>query len=263
MRAIFVQIKCEMGQAYRVAREAADKVTEMSELFSTSGQYDLIGKFYLNVDQDVGLFVTEEDPDAVWCKGHLHPYSLQRLRHGGANVTPYLTIRNVASAGSIVCRLALKTSYQSDEERRMGPVTRVGVTVTFLRMDQAPPTQRSCLGPAFQIIRAQSPSVPFYRYLYNTVGADYLWWLRRTTPDHELAALLRDKAVAIHTLYANGEPAGFFELDARTWARRQPQLFWADATGDRSWHRVLLSLRSDRRSMAARRKGYDRQHLHG
>lgn len=59
MRAIFVQIKCEMGQAYRVAREAADTIPEMSELFSTSGQYDLLGKFYLGSDQDIGLFVTE------------------------------------------------------------------------------------------------------------------------------------------------------------------------------------------------------------
>jgi DNA-binding Lrp family transcriptional regulator len=60
MRAIFVQIKCEMGQAYRVAREAADTIAEMSELFSTSGQYDLIGKFYLEAEQDIGLFVTEK-----------------------------------------------------------------------------------------------------------------------------------------------------------------------------------------------------------
>ena len=60
MRAIFVQIKCEMGQAYRVAREAADSIAEMSELFSTSGQYDLLGKFYLDADRDIGLFVTEK-----------------------------------------------------------------------------------------------------------------------------------------------------------------------------------------------------------
>jgi DNA-binding Lrp family transcriptional regulator len=59
VRAIFVQIKCEMGQAYRVAREAADSIEEMSELFSTSGQYDLLGKFYLTPEQDIGLFVTE------------------------------------------------------------------------------------------------------------------------------------------------------------------------------------------------------------
>ena len=59
--------------------------------------------------------------------------------------------------------------------------------------------------------------MPFYRYLYNTVGGDYLWWLRRTTPDDELAALLADPLVGIHVLYRNGEPAGFFELDGRTW----------------------------------------------
>jgi DNA-binding Lrp family transcriptional regulator len=60
MRAIFVQIKCEMGQAYHVARDAADAIPEMSELFSTSGQYDLLGKFYLEPEQDIGLFVTEK-----------------------------------------------------------------------------------------------------------------------------------------------------------------------------------------------------------
>jgi DNA-binding Lrp family transcriptional regulator len=59
MRAIFVQIKCEMGQVYKVAQTAADTIEELSELHSTSGQYDLLGKFYLEPDQDTGLFVTE------------------------------------------------------------------------------------------------------------------------------------------------------------------------------------------------------------
>lgn len=59
MRAIFVQIKCEMGQAYRVAQDAADSIEQMSELYSTSGQYDLLGKFYLEDNEDIGRFVTE------------------------------------------------------------------------------------------------------------------------------------------------------------------------------------------------------------
>jgi DNA-binding Lrp family transcriptional regulator len=59
MRAIFVMIKCEMGQAYRVARDMADSVEELSEMHSISGQYDLMGKFYLASDQDIGLFVVE------------------------------------------------------------------------------------------------------------------------------------------------------------------------------------------------------------
>jgi GNAT superfamily N-acetyltransferase len=98
----------------------------------------------------------------------------------------------------------------------MGPITRVGVTVTFLRMNQAPKQAAPGLAPGFQAVRARAPSVAFYRYLYNTVGADYVWWLRRTAPDEDLAALLRDPAVSIHTLYGDGEPAGFFELDARS-----------------------------------------------
>jgi DNA-binding Lrp family transcriptional regulator len=53
-------LKCEMGQAYRVAQTAADSIEELSELHSTSGQYDLLGKFYLEPTQDTGLFVTEK-----------------------------------------------------------------------------------------------------------------------------------------------------------------------------------------------------------
>ena len=59
MRAIFVQIKCEMGQAYHVAQEAADAIEELSEIYSTSGQYDLLAKFYLDPGQDIGRFVTD------------------------------------------------------------------------------------------------------------------------------------------------------------------------------------------------------------
>ena len=60
MRAIFVMIKCEMGHSYKVAQLAADTIDELSELHSTSGQYDLLGKFYLEPEQDTGLFVMEK-----------------------------------------------------------------------------------------------------------------------------------------------------------------------------------------------------------
>ena len=59
MRAIYVQIKTEMGRAYEVARAATDGIAELSELHSTSGQYDLLAKFYLEAEQDTGLFVTD------------------------------------------------------------------------------------------------------------------------------------------------------------------------------------------------------------
>jgi hypothetical protein len=92
----------------------------------------------------------------------------------------------------------------------MEPFTRVGVTVTFLRMDHKPAAPPPTLPIGLQLVRVATPSVAFYRYLYDTVGADYVWWLRRTVPDNELRALLAHPQVSLHVLYGGGEPAGFF-----------------------------------------------------
>ncbi len=58
MRPIFVMVKCEPGTAYDVAAKALDDVEEIAELYSISGQYDLLVKCYLPTDSDVGRFVT-------------------------------------------------------------------------------------------------------------------------------------------------------------------------------------------------------------
>jgi len=60
MQVIFVQVKCEPGKAYEVASKIMDDVEEVGELYSTSGQYDLIVKFNLGDDLDIGHFVTEK-----------------------------------------------------------------------------------------------------------------------------------------------------------------------------------------------------------
>jgi GNAT superfamily N-acetyltransferase len=91
----------------------------------------------------------------------------------------------------------------------------IAVTVTFLRMDMPPVTPIPRVPNGTRTERVTAPTVGFYRYLYNTVGADYVWWLRRIVPDADLARLLDDPSLEIHVLYKDGEPAGFFELDAR------------------------------------------------
>lgn len=58
MTAIFVCIKCELGRANQVAADIVDNVENVSEVYSTSGQYDLLAKFHLNKDEDIGTFVT-------------------------------------------------------------------------------------------------------------------------------------------------------------------------------------------------------------
>lgn len=60
MQAIFVMIKCSLGRAYTVAEHLVDNIEEVSEVHSTSGQYDLLAKFYLPADGDIGHFVTEK-----------------------------------------------------------------------------------------------------------------------------------------------------------------------------------------------------------
>ena len=59
MRAVFVMIRCDMGSAYRVAQAIADEVPETREVHSISGEYDLLTKFALGRDQDIGRFVCE------------------------------------------------------------------------------------------------------------------------------------------------------------------------------------------------------------
>jgi len=95
------------------------------------------------------------------------------------------------------------------------PAIRVAVDVTFLRMAAPPSAPAPALPPEMRLEQVAGCTVPFYRYLYNTVGANYVWWLRRTAPDTEIAALLAAPAISIHVLYGGGAPMGFFELERR------------------------------------------------
>ncbi len=59
MQTIFVMVKCALGEAYQVADAAVQTVEEVSEVYSTSGEYDLLIKCYLGDQVDIGHFVTE------------------------------------------------------------------------------------------------------------------------------------------------------------------------------------------------------------
>jgi DNA-binding Lrp family transcriptional regulator len=59
MKTIFVMVKCDLGKAYTVADEAVLNIEQVSEVYSTSGQFDLLMKCYLPEAIDIGRFVTE------------------------------------------------------------------------------------------------------------------------------------------------------------------------------------------------------------
>ena len=59
MKPVFVQIKCELSCTARVAERIVDTIEELSEIYSTSGAFDLLAKFYLGDDQNVGDFISD------------------------------------------------------------------------------------------------------------------------------------------------------------------------------------------------------------
>lgn len=58
MRPVFVNIRCKPGTSYRVAEEIALREIH-SELYSTSGPFDLLLKLYISDGDDVGKFINE------------------------------------------------------------------------------------------------------------------------------------------------------------------------------------------------------------
>jgi hypothetical protein len=91
----------------------------------------------------------------------------------------------------------------------------VEVTVYYLEMPA--PAQRCIPAPCddLTVVHVPSPTVPFYRSLYDAVGKEYHWLSRRKMSDETLAALLGDPGNELHVLHAAGRPAGFAELDRR------------------------------------------------
>lgn len=59
MKPVFVLIKCQLGQAYTVAGEIVDRIEQVAEVHSISGQYDLLAKFHIGAEDDIGHFVNE------------------------------------------------------------------------------------------------------------------------------------------------------------------------------------------------------------
>ncbi len=92
----------------------------------------------------------------------------------------------------------------------------VEMTVTYLRMDAHTPVNvHPPANHRVTLMQAHVPPVHFYRYLYDTIGHGYVWIDRRLMSDDDLAAIINDPAVAIYVAYADGCPAGYFEIDAR------------------------------------------------
>lgn len=91
----------------------------------------------------------------------------------------------------------------------------VPTTVTFLEMFAEPLLNVPPPAQKISLLKAEKPPVHFTRYLYGTVGADYMWVDQMRVSDADLAAKTQDDAYETYVLTCDGCPAGYFELDCR------------------------------------------------
>ena len=107
-------------------------------------------------------------------------------------------------------------SRRFDDAPPLGTAT-VETVVTTLAMTERPtrPTAPSPAGLPTALVRARPPTVAYYRWLYEQVGADWTWMARRLMTDAELLAAIDDPAVEIYVLHVGGVPAGYGEVDRR------------------------------------------------
>lgn len=93
------------------------------------------------------------------------------------------------------------------------PPGHIKVTVTYLEMGAKPARRQRQHPHGLSLLRAENCTFSFYRYLYDTVGEEWLWWFRRAMPADELRTILADDRVEIYVAYVSGVPAGYVELN--------------------------------------------------
>lgn len=81
--------------------------------------------------------------------------------------------------------------------------------LTHARRELMPPRE------GLSVHHVKTPTVAYYRNLYNAVGKTYYWYSRGQLPDAELATILSHPLNEMHVLHVDGMAAGFAELDRR------------------------------------------------
>lgn len=91
---------------------------------------------------------------------------------------------------------------------------RVQTTITYLTLHAPPePPPAKPSGFDLKLLRAEKIPLGYYRYLYGAVGANWLWFERLLLDDRELARRIHAPGVEVTVLYADGAPAGYFEIE--------------------------------------------------
>ena len=69
--------------------------------------------------------------------------------------------------------------------------------------------------PPCHAVARRTANDSFYRFLYNTIGHDWLWYERPPDDRRGAGHVHHDESVSIYVLYVGGVPAGYTEIDSR------------------------------------------------
>ncbi len=95
------------------------------------------------------------------------------------------------------------------------PTRMAPVTTTYLHLPSPADFRPAFVDhPDLLVLEAREPSVPFYRFLYDAVGRDWVWIDRLHWTDAQHLEHLSRPTTTLLVLYYRGTPAGYIELDA-------------------------------------------------
>lgn len=124
------------------------------------------------------------------------------------------------------------------------PTRTICVTTTYLHLlsrDQFRPAFLA--DPDLLVLEAREPSVPFYRFLYDAVGRDFVWIDRLLWTDAQYLAYLSRPTTTVLVLYFRGVPVGYIDLAASEGAATEIAYFGLiPAAHGRGFGKHLLSV---------------------
>jgi GNAT superfamily N-acetyltransferase len=89
------------------------------------------------------------------------------------------------------------------------------VKTTYLQMFADPKRVVSPPREGLTVVRAERPTLAYYRFLYDEVGSQWTWPSLNKLTDAALTAIIHDPKVEIHVFFVDGVPAGYVKLDRR------------------------------------------------
>jgi GNAT superfamily N-acetyltransferase len=95
------------------------------------------------------------------------------------------------------------------------PTKTISVTTTYLHIlacEQFRPAFND--SPELLVLALGEPSVPYYRFLYDAVGREYVWIDRLLWSDEQFEEYLSRPTTTVLVLYYRGAPVGYIDLDA-------------------------------------------------